>query len=643
MNEQRHRIRRQVLELQVPDEAAARRLQPQLGRIQRQRLAPLVDRCLTESSRPQRLHRIESLVIDLGTVDPENLERDLVEKLERRLRQALAERLRAEESEAAGRGVDPGTASRLELLESFVRTGRVPWWADSSRPQLLDENLARLARDAPRALAVWLRERLRNALRQGPPVAAASPALQRIVLHTSDERLAELFGLLCASPSAAAARCSEVAAALRARPELPRTPRPLRGARWKSAVWQAVLCTACREEDRSAEAVEFWRTAFAEVAGRLRVPLASLVTALARSFAAPQERAPGALAEVIEGLAREVAGGPTATSPPPRVARANDTDGGAYQQPAPSTASDVGRQEVRPRLPGQKQGQGVPVATGGGIPGNHHRLDQPPPALPLPPLHEAPPRVARADGADGAAYQQDVPSTASDVGRQEVCPCLPEQEPEQGVPDAAGGGIPDHHHRLDEPPQGLPWPPLDHEQRPEGWRARDTFSDSDVEYVENSGLVLLWPFLVSFFERLEFLVDRRFRDQPARHRAVGLLQYVAAEDPAPPEYQVTLGKVLCGMEVREVFDFGPPVTEQEAEECRDLLRAAISHAPILNEMSIRGFRGTFLLRKGVLSARDGAWLLRVERETYDVVLDRFPWSASWVKLPFMEAPLRVEW
>jgi hypothetical protein len=101
--------------------------------------------------------------------------------------------------------------------------------------------------------------------------------------------------------------------------------------------------------------------------------------------------------------------------------------------------------------------------------------------------------------------------------------------------------------------------------------------------------------------------------------------------------------VLCGMELDDVFDFGPPVTETEADECANLLAAMIANAPILKNMSVNGLRGTFLLRSGVLSTRDGAWLLRVERETYDVVLDRFPWTIQWVKLPWMDTPLRVEW
>jgi Contractile injection system tape measure protein len=95
------------------------------------------------------------------------------------------------------------------------------------------------------------------------------------------------------------------------------------------------------------------------------------------------------------------------------------------------------------------------------------------------------------------------------------------------------------------------------------------------------------------------------------------------------------------MALDEIFDFGPPVTEAEIQECRHLLTAVIEHAPILRNMSIPGFRNTFLLRKGQLSARDGMRLLRVERETYDVVLDRFPWSVNWLKLPWMEFPMHV--
>jgi hypothetical protein len=170
-----------------------------------------------------------------------------------------------------------------------------------------------------------------------------------------------------------------------------------------------------------------------------------------------------------------------------------------------------------------------------------------------------------------------------------------------------------------------------------------SFSDTDELYIDNAGLALLHPFLRHFFERLDLLEDRQFQAEASRQRAVGLLQYAVSEDASPPEYLLPLNKVLCGMELDDVFDFGPPVTVAEADECTNLLTAVIANAPILKNMSINGLRGTFLLRHGVLSSRDGAWLLRVERETYDVVLDRFPWTMQWVKLPWMDTPLRVEW
>jgi hypothetical protein len=170
------------------------------------------------------------------------------------------------------------------------------------------------------------------------------------------------------------------------------------------------------------------------------------------------------------------------------------------------------------------------------------------------------------------------------------------------------------------------------------------FSDSDETYITNAGLVILWPFLVRFFKRLGLLEERRFKDVAAPHRAVRLLQYLAdPQQEPPPEYLLVLNKVLCGIPVDEVFDFGLPLTGHEIEECNNLLSAAIEQAPILRNMSAAAFRATFLLRRGQLSTRDGAWLLRVERETYDVVLDRFPWSIAWLKLPWMEDPMQVEW
>jgi hypothetical protein len=166
----------------------------------------------------------------------------------------------------------------------------------------------------------------------------------------------------------------------------------------------------------------------------------------------------------------------------------------------------------------------------------------------------------------------------------------------------------------------------------------------DAAYVENAGLVLLAGFLPRFFERLGLLDARGLIAGAFLPKAVSLLQYLASGDPRiAGEYLLPLNKVICGMEPVEPIIIDEPLGESDMEEAETLLRALIGHATILNNMSSDGFRGSFLLRKGVLESTHGAWLLRVERQAYDVVLDRFPWSFSWIKTSWMTTPLRVEW
>ncbi|AUX33624.1 MULTISPECIES: contractile injection system tape measure protein [Sorangium] len=491
MTAPRHQIRRQILEVTVQDREAAWRLQTELSRIHAQRLEAVIDRCCTELGAPDRLQRIALVEVDLGRIDPDHLERDLVDKLSPLLREALAARIREEDEKTALRGFDPEVISRLELVAFFARTGALPWWADSTRPRLLDETLGLLLKRAARPLAALIRALERE-----------GGALTRIVRHSRDAQLWALFDALVASSQADLPSMPvELVALLRAH-------RAVAGATpdgFRACVWTGALRAACVEESPSDGRVGFWRDALARIALEAGVTLGSLLSGLHGPLGPSPSAWPGALGAV------------------------GQSPGAVVERPIRETR------------------------------GEHPSSD---------------PGAAAAD-------------------------------------------------------QELSVDPA--------------YSDADEVYVDNAGLVVLWPFLGHLFERLDLFADTQFKDRRALHRAAGLLQHLCTGDLEPAEYQLPLTRVLSGMRMTEVFDFGPPVTEAEAEECLNLLAAAIASAPILGEMSIAGFRGSFLIRKGALSARDGAWLLRVERASYDVVLDRFPWGMSWVKQPWMEAPLSVEW
>ena len=927
MSAQRHRIRRQVLELEVQDPAAAWPLQAELSRIQTRQIEALIDRCCTEAGDPDRLHRLGSLVLDLGRLDPESLEEDLVEKLGPALRRALSTRIREDDEETARTGGDPESAARLELVSRFARTGHLPWWADTSRPHLVDEAVAFLIEHAAPSLVTLVRLFSRE---RAP--------LRRLVLHCADERLAALLGLLLAgSRPDLRGRPAELRALLNAHGAIPGVP----AASFRASVWMGVLRAACLEESSAPGRMGFWREALVRTALEAGVTYGALVTGLHDIAGRGTAGWPGALGELVRSLVAEMrgeagagdsvsAGGAltaardsasratepsiardsapramdpgarrdsaspgedTATAgdsasprgapagvagplphdgtPEPtsweteahaierllsrleaqdspfrgRVARlralVRDVPGPQrsavlevlkelYRQAsthAPSAAEAAASLDRALRHVAEREGLSAPereqpveealreAAPRGrseldetgeitGTPGDGGPLrallgelrapihaaagegagetprapilghgdspsrGEPPGAAPEPPgelpgspesarslvdhedgtagieplllhlsrdagplgelfvelraaVHDAPtPRRAalrevlraldRQSGARGLFAPETAAAALSALrwiieerylplrALEHVLERMRREGPESAAPargpveraivqearrllqegvekaarretgempapvtvqrdtapePGARGGVPSHDSRTLEatspgsPPRDIA--PISPEPRSspvaEGPAVSIESTEPDEVYVENAGLVVLWPFLGHLFERLELTADRKFKDGAARIRAAGLLHHLATGDLEPVEYQLPLAKVLCGIPMDEVFDFDPPVTEVEFEECAVLLEAAIANAPILGKMSIPGFRGSFLIRKGILTTRDGAWLLRVERATHDIVLDRFPWSFAWIKLPWMEAPLCVEW
>ncbi|PTL78102.1 contractile injection system tape measure protein [Vitiosangium sp. GDMCC 1.1324] len=864
MSAPRHRIRRLVLEVTLRDERLAWPLQSELSRIQSQSIEGLIDRCCTEIGAQDRLHRIESLVVDVGEVSHENLERELIEKLEPLLRKALAVQIQKEDEATALSGDDPETLSQLELVAFFAHTGSLPWWADASKPKLVDETLGLLLRRATRPLVAVVRT-----------LARERADLSRIILHCEGERLSALFAALAASSSISP---SERSVELDALLQAGRAVAGIEPARFRNAVWLAALRAACIEESWSGGPVSFWRGALAHLALELGVTYRSLLTGLHANRGVNLDGRPDPLGMVVQSLYRELRGevpasdsvfhrdgAETAIGLPAealgearrlvqeQLAEVEGQGSGAEQvertgrrlvqeqlaevEGQGSGAEQVERtgrrlvQEQLAEVEGQGSGAERGERTGAGealraeeTEAIQERLERW--GIPIVALFEelraaVPPggtahgdsvfkvwrdldQQAREHGPSAAetgagflrllrqvlasqrlsqralwrilgelehAAAASLPAETLGEARRLVQEQLAEVEgqgsgAEQGertgrrlvqeqLAEVEGEGsgaergertgegealLAEETEAIQERLErwGIPivalfeelraavpggtahgdsifkaWRDLDQLAREHGPSAAETgagflrllrralasqrpsqralrrileelehaaaaslpaealgearrlvqsvtseamlkvankapsldltYSESDEIYVENAGLVILWPFLGHAFERLELTADKQFKDRSAQHRAVGLLQYLVTEDGSPPEFQLPLAKVLCGLRLAEVFEFGPPVTEVEAEECANLLAAVIANAPILKEMSIAGFRGSFLLRKGVLSTRDGTWLLRVARAPYDVVLDRFPWGMGWVKLPWMEAPLCVEW
>lgn len=215
--------------------------------------------------------------------------------------------------------------------------------------------------------------------------------------------------------------------------------------------------------------------------------------------------------------------------------------------------------------------------------------------------------------------------------------------PRRETPRHHGGGVEwgeEERSRGDAGRPGSPGLPRPGEAgRPEEPPAGDT----GALYLDNAGLVLFAPFLPRLLAGLEVLDDGRIRHVESASRAVHLLQYLVDGRLDAAEPELVLPKVLCGWPVEEPVAARIEPDDEHRALCDGLLGSVLSHWPALASSSLEALQETFLQREGRLEMQEGEHRLRVERKTFDVLMEDLPWSLSVILHDAMEHPLYVTW
>jgi hypothetical protein len=167
--------------------------------------------------------------------------------------------------------------------------------------------------------------------------------------------------------------------------------------------------------------------------------------------------------------------------------------------------------------------------------------------------------------------------------------------------------------------------------------------DGDGIYVQNAGLVLLHPYLESFFNEFDLLEHGDFRNRQDQETAVHLLHYLAVKEVFAPEYDLVFEKYLCGIPVQEPIQRFVALSDAMKTECVQLLTAVIRNWSRLKETSPDGLREGFLRRNGKLTRDAFGRRLIVEHQSHDVLLSFLPWGISVLRMPWMAEVLSVEW
>jgi len=519
MSNQEHIIKKQIIELQLSSQQGAFELQNEVSRIYHRKVVPLLEALCDQLSDNQTIVRIDSLDINLGEVDINHLEQEIVAKVEAYVQQYLAKKnspsdyIVSEQTQSNGSNIfrsnidnytsrfpqeqDSNTkkppasnisnqsTTQLEILSYFLQTGMLPWWAKNVSQRELIEYCDRLITTSPNQVQLLVRQSLQN-----------EAQLKRLIYQFPDATLLKITHLFAPSLTEFITNyASDITEIFKQIELLSNIPKNLS----RVERWQGLFSSLSFQSSVNRDKVQVIKATLLYIAASLQINYFNLINQML---------------EAVEEFSRE---------------------GRSFKSELPEILTQIATSSL-----GEE--------------------------------------VTRADNSS-TNFQPSI----------------------------------------------------------------ESFSDSDEVYIHNSGLILLWPFLTRFFEEIELLQANNFINSNSAERAVLLLQYLVDASTTPPEHLLPLNKLLCGIDLLEPVDTNWEITAQEQAECEELLCAVIQNWSILKNTSIAGLRRAFLERKGILRILDGSWLLQVEPESYDILLDRIPWSIGIIKLPWMREVLSVQW
>ena len=577
---------KQVIDLNIDERLDARDVQERVSRLFQQRLIPLLENYLDHLDSPAGTTQIPLLEIDLGVLAIDNLEELFEDSFEKEIATLIKETSGGYTNDTGTEDAEVVTESQtdLVLVACFLETGTFPWWIKDGTTTLF-----RLA------LTNVIKAETHEPIRLLRVLLAEQAAIKRLVYNAGDQLLREIATIASAYSPAVRDAMDEIAMQriYQAYKKTLSTPA-------FREIWWTDLFTLTLHKPwvKDREAPRLIRLLLTPEGG---FEPHDNKTGNGQSLLSHYKKLLWILNKLLPvfapaALQKEV---PKQNLPALQeyfnVMRAlfglekGDDDTG--NDPTLLSKDDAG---YTPNKPGEKPG------------GNDDNTDN------------TPSLFSKKD----AGFTSNKPAEKQDFPGESAGPS------DNGYPVAAEKTrIPPHQANFNQSP------------------VNSTFSDVEKLYIQNSGLVLLWPFLPRFFNNLALIKDdKQFADADAAAKACLLLQYLAyGNDLEMFEPLLPLNKLLSGINLFDPVDIQAELTQDERDAADHMLRSVINNAPLWKTLSEDGLRRAYLQREGILSARDGQWLLQVKRETYDVILDKLPWAVSVVKLPWMENLIFVEW
>lgn len=156
-----HRIRRQILDLELPREQGAADLARRAGRLFQEKVLPELDKIFTKMAPEGQILRIRRLEVDLERLSEARFEEEFVNSCIRQIVRQISEAAYEAAPELAPAGVETLSAEQniLAVFLNFAGRGVLPWHAQGLPLAVIEKQLTELAAAQPELVRRGLAEK----------------------------------------------------------------------------------------------------------------------------------------------------------------------------------------------------------------------------------------------------------------------------------------------------------------------------------------------------------------------------------------------------------------------------------------------------------------------------------------------------
>jgi hypothetical protein len=162
------------------------------------------------------------------------------------------------------------------------------------------------------------------------------------------------------------------------------------------------------------------------------------------------------------------------------------------------------------------------------------------------------------------------------------------------------------------------------------------------QYIKNAGLILIHPFIKTFFEYCSLLHPETM-ELTDPELAAHLLHYIATGKTNAPEYDMAFEKFLCNIPMNQTINRHIKLSRKLKTQAKNVIESVQHNWGPMKNSSAALLQNEFFQRPGKLVVTDYDYTLTVERKTQDILLEKLAWGIGLVKLPWKEKFIFVNW